>query len=414
MQNPQAAATSVDGTVDSDRLATVLDQTRSAARVLSLTSAVQRNQVLQAMGEAILSHRDQILEANTLDLEISREMAVPETVTDWLKLTPERIDRAAQIFHRLGELGDLPSLGGANAVAVRPRPVGVVALVYESFPDLAAIAAGLCLRTGNGLILKGGSESSQTNQTLVTVLHDAIATTDLPPDSLQLIPQDWNEVTRAVLVQQPALDLVIPYGRPKLVRQVVEQATVPVLPTYIGNCCLCVCPSAAMDTVVQVILDSHRGDPDAVNRIETVILAGEFEPVWLSQLWQRLASVLMLKGTPSLVRLFNELTVADEDEWACPSFSTTVAFRLTATLSAALDWMNQQGDHRAASLCTNLQTDVQQFVATARGTVLYINSSPRFYRNPSAAADIALGMSAQIGPVGLSALTYPQQVVYPH
>ncbi|MEO1590697.1 MAG: aldehyde dehydrogenase family protein, partial [Cyanobacteria bacterium J06632_22] len=210
-----------------DRLTTLLCDVRQATDRLAQRTTRQRSHALKTMGDAILSEHDRILEANTLDLEISREMAVPEQVTDWLKLTPERIHRAARILHRLGDLGNPFDLW-----AERRRPVGVVALVYESFPELGVLAAGLCLRTCNGLLLKGSNEASQTNQVLVDVLSAALATTDLPTGMLQLVPSTWSDVTRSILVRQPELDLVIPHGRPKLIGQVVSQAEAPVVPTY--------------------------------------------------------------------------------------------------------------------------------------------------------------------------------------
>lgn len=405
-----AAAAPADATVSP--LHPLLKEARGAVAALTLQSTDRRSQTLKAMGKAILTERDRILEANTLDLEISREMAIPEQVTDWLKLTPDRINRAAHVLDRLGELGSPFVLWGE-----RRRPTGVVAMVYESFPELAAITAGLCLRTGNALVLKGSNEASQTNQTLVDVLLEALVASELPPPVLQLVPSLWSDVTRARLVQQPELDLVIPHGRPKLVEQVVAQAACPVIATYIGGCTLCVRPSASLDTVVKVLVESHQGSPDAVHQINSVILAGEFTSQWLGSLWQALADQLTLTGTASLVRLLADSQLSDVERLETSDSHSanrnrTVAIHLAATLTAAIGWMNVHGQQRAMGLCTALQADVQTFIDQANGIELHINRSPRFYRNPANAVDIALGMSSQQGRIGLRALTKPQPILY--
>ena len=388
-----------------ERLTALLQQVQQATGGMVQQTSHQRSRALMAMGEAILTERDRILEANTLDLEISREMAVPEQVTDWLKLTPERIHRVARILHRLGDLGSPFDLW-----MERRRPVGVVALVYESFPELGVLAAGLCLRTCNGLLLKGSNEASQTNQTLVDVLLTALATTDVSVNVVQLVPANWSDVTRAVFLQQPLLDLVIPHGRPKLIEQVAAQSVAPVISTYLGGCGLCVCPSADLEAVVEAVMDSHRGEPDAVNHIESLILVGEFDQNGLAHLWQRLMTLLRLKGSPELLQWFEPMATLATEQAQSPTYNRTLVIHAVATLSAAVDWLNAYGHGRPMGLWTALQDEVRQFTARANGVELYINTSPRFYRNPVSAPEIALGMSVETGRVGLKALTRPQSL----
>ena len=402
LTSSSSTAVDVQSEAAVDRLTMLLTRSRQAMGELGQCPPHQHSQALKAMGEAVLSAHAQILEANTLDLEVSREMAVPEQVTDWLKLTPERINRAARTLHRLGELGSPFVLWPE-----RRRPVGLVALVHEAFPELAALAAGLCLRTGNGLVLKSSTEASQTNQAFVDALQEGLVTTSLPAAAVQLVPPAWSDVTRAMLVQQSALDLVIPHGRPKLVEQVTAHAAVTVVETYIGGCSLCVRPSADPNTVLRMLVDSYQGAPDAVNQITTVVLAGDFDPEGLSTWLSQLASQFSLVGSPALISGF-DVPSQDGDKRG----NDPLKLHQTPTLSAAIDWMNVHGNGRVMSLCSDRQTDVQQFLAGANGVELYINASSRFYRNPTNSVDIALGMSVQRGRVGLKTLTRPQRVTY--
>ena len=403
-------------------ISVMLRALRQIATQLSQTSIKHRSQALALMAEAINLRRDAILEANTLDLEISREMAVPEAVTDWLKLTPERVQRMANILKRLATIGETMgaiSKGGQSIAAevAHTSPLGIVALVYEAFPDLGAIAAGLCLQTGNLLLLKGGNEASQTNQVLIEILKNAIADTGLPTNSFTLIPSEWGDISRATLVQQPEIDLVIPYGRPQLVEQMLKQAMVPIVPTKIGNCYLCWMPSADLETVYHMIVDSHQGEPEAVNSIEKVIIVGNLNQVVLVGLWERLqAKGFELRAESDLIPLFELMKSVQPEEWRCPYLTRTVAFRRAATLNEAVAWINDHSNGHADSIATASYTDTRQFITQARSASVYLNRSPRFSRNPQEAAAISLGMSSQAGQsgglVGLSSLMRVQRIVH--
>ena len=213
-----------------------------ASRLLSNLSGEKRNQALQAMATALRVNFAMILEENTLDLEYSREMAVSDLVLDWLKLTPERLEVAIAALDRLAALPDplaqiyhSPQPASLGQVYQQPQPLGLVAFVYEGFPELAAIAAGLAIKTGNALILRGGSEGTHSHRVISETLQAALLQAGLPPGSIEYLPGDRH---LGELVTSAYINLVIPYGRPNLVREVSQQATIPVLPTAMGNCYL--------------------------------------------------------------------------------------------------------------------------------------------------------------------------------
>ncbi|NEQ34702.1 MAG: gamma-glutamyl-phosphate reductase [Leptolyngbya sp. SIO4C5] len=375
------------------------------------------------MAQALENNQDQILEANTLDLEASREMAVPDLVLDWLRLTPERLQVATKILRRLSALGTpspqmsrLPYAHDAATAYYQLQPLGVIALVYEAFPELGAIAAGLCCRVGNGLVLKGGSEASQTNQIIVQVLQEAIALAGLPETSLLFLSPEQGDALRNQLVQLPNINLVIPYGRPSLIQQIKRQATVPVLASTMGNCYLYWSASSSSDLVYEMITESHRGEPDAVNAIEKVLVHTSHAGSMLTRLWQRLREQgFDLQGDEALVAEFPELSLADSQDWQQPYLGPKIAFKRVESLRAAIAWINRYSSGHADCLVTESYAEGRQFALNVSSTSVYINASSRFSRNPKQGTSIALGMSSQEGRsggiIGLEALTTIKQIV---
>jgi glutamate-5-semialdehyde dehydrogenase len=403
----------------------VLDALRQTALQLAQSPLSDRARAIVAIATTLALHQNDILEANTLDLEISRDMAIPERVTDWLKLTPERLTRTIGILQRLAKLSETSSPWGRPAGALvgshestQVRPRGLIALVYEAFPDLGLMSIGLCLQTGNGLILKGGQETSHTNQVLAQLTNQALATTDLPGQSVFWVPSDGSEASRLALLQRREIDLVIPYGRPQFVEQVVQQASVPVLPTTRGNCYLVWMPSANIETVSQMIVDSHRGEPDAVNCLEKILIVGNHSEVNLKRLWSELIEAgfqIRCAADPELSSTLG-CQALEAKEWKQAYLNRTLAFMRIDTLPAAAQWINTYSSGHADAIASANYSETRQFLSLINSASLFINTSPRFYHNPKDAAAIALGMSPQAkqwgGLVGLQALMYHQRVIH--
>jgi glutamate-5-semialdehyde dehydrogenase len=405
-----------------DPLATV-HRAYQASLALATTKGVSRSRAVQAMAKALRNYQDLILEANTLDLEASREMAIPELILDWLKLTPERLQIAAQTLQRLSELPDPigrimnASLQMENCQTYSQlMPLGVVALIYESFPELGAIAAGLCIKTGNSLILKGGSEASHSNAAIAQALLSALEETGLPEGCLEALPPEQNPSIRDLIVQDRYINLVIPYGRPSLVQQVVRQATAPVLRSAMGNCYLYWSPSGTLEAVRWMILDSHHTEPDAVNAIEKVLIHRHQNPSSLGMLLSSLKEKgFELRGDAELASEFTELQLADDSEWNQAYLDRIVAFKVVNSLQEAIEWINQHTSGHADCLVTESYLESRQFALGINSASTYINASPRFCRNPKRGEAVFLGMSNQKGQrrglIGMEALTTVKHIV---
>ncbi|HEY9665608.1 MAG TPA: glutamate-5-semialdehyde dehydrogenase, partial [Coleofasciculaceae cyanobacterium] len=383
-----------------------------------------RSRAVQAMAQALHNYFDDILEANTLDLEASREMAVPEIILDWLKLTPERLQNTIQLLQRIGELSD-PIRRVMNAsyqldhsqTYCQLMPLGVIALIYEAFPELAAIAAGFCVKTGNSLILRGGSEASQSNLAIAQALQSALEEAGLPQGCLQLLPPERGTSIRDLVTQDRYLNLVIPYGRPTLVQRVMEQSTAPVLKSAMGNCYLYWSATGSLDMVRWVILDSHASEPDPVNAIEKILINRHQKPSSLAILWNSLKEKgFELRGDAELVAEFpQQLTLAHDSEWNQAYLKKTVAFKVVDSIESAITWINQYSSGHADCIVTESYQESRQFALGLDSSSVYINSSPRFSRNPKRGDAVFLGMSNQKGyrrgMISLEALTTMKQVV---
>ena len=382
-----------------------------------------RSYAVQAMAQALKQQQDDILDANTLDLEASREMAVPDLILEWLKLTPERLQAAIQILQRLSELPD-PIGRVMNATYQvdhcqtysQLMPLGVIVLIYEAFPELAAIAAGLCAKTGNSLILKGGSEASNSNLVIAQALHGAIERTGLPDGCFQALPSDQGTSVRELIAQDQYINLVIPYGRPNLVQQIVRQSAAPVLKSAMGNCYLYWSPSGSLDAVRWMILDSHQSEPDPVNAIEKVLIHRNQNPSSLIMLWNSLREKgFEVRGDAELNEEFPELRLSEEIEWRQAYLAKIVAFKVVDNIEAAIAWINLYSSGHADCLVTESYQESRLFALGVNSASTYINASPRFSRNPNRGDSIFLGMSNQKGQrrglISLETLTTIKHIV---
>lgn len=390
---------------------------------LSTTRSIDRSHALQTIAQTLQAHQDAILEANTLDLEASREMAVPDLVLDWLKLTPGRLQAAIQSLKRVAELPDpirrvlyTPHQISQSQAYSQLMPLGVIAFVYEGFPELGIIAAGLCVKTGNTLVLRGGSEGSYSNRAIAEAMQTALQRVGFPEGTLEFVSADQGASIRELVTQDQHINLVIPYGRPSLVQEVVRQATVPVLKAALGNCYLYWSPSGDLDTARWMIIDSHQSEPDPVNAVEKVLIQQDHSRSALTRLWHSLREKgFTIRADAQLVGEFPDLVLVADDEWSQPYLTRTVAFKTVESIDAAIDWINHHSSGHADCLVTESYRESHLFSLGVTSASVFVNASPRFWRNPKQADAVFLGMSNQKGYrrglISMEALTTIKQIV---
>lgn len=407
----------------SDPIQTTVQQSYQAFLELGQLSGTQRSRAVKAMSEGIKLSFDEILDANTLDLEISRELAVSEQILRWLKLTPLRLEVAVEVLEQLAEAAD-PILQVTNAsyqlnpsqTYCQRMPLGVVALIYEAFPELGAIAAGFTIKTGNSLILRGCGTSSHSSKIIANILHSALEDTGLPVNCVQLIDSDDTDGIDQ-LVNNQYINLVIPYGRPSLISRVSQLASVPVLRSAMGNCYLYWSPSGDLELTRHIIIDSHTSIPDPVNSIEKVLISTKHNPSLLGRLFSNLKEKgFVLKGDLDLVANFPDYLIkAADTEWSKPYLDKVIAFKIVEDLSSAIAWINSNSSGHADCIVTESYRESRQFAMNSDCALVYINSSPRFSRNPKQGESVFLGVSNQKGQrrglISLETFTTLKQVV---
>jgi len=394
-----------------------------ASLKLGITKGTERSLAILAMAQSLERSFDDILEANTLDLEASREMAVPELILDWLKLTPSRLENTVKVLLKLWEVPD--PLREIRSVSYQQEdtqsyaqlmPLGVIGFIYEAFPDIGAIAAGFCIKTGNSIILKGSTEASNSNKAIISVLQTAVTEVGLPKNCIELITAEHGTSIRDLITQDQYVNLVIPYGRSSLVQQVVRQGTCPVLKSTMGNCYLYWSLNSSLEMARWMILNSHKSEPDPVNAIEKVLVHRQTLATSLSTLYSSLKEKgFEIKGDAELVAAFPQLQLAKDSEWGTPYLTRTVAFKVVDNLELAIAWINQYSNGHADSIATESYQESRQFTLAVNSASIYVNASPRFSRNPEREESVFLGMSNQKGhkrgSIGLETLTSVKQII---
>jgi len=402
----------------------VVKRSQQASDQLAMTQGARRSQAVEAMANGLKDSFDDILEANTLDLETGREMAVPELILEWLKLTPKRLQTAIKILDSLVTIADPIQQVSHAPYPLDPAqtycqriPLGVISLIYESLPELSAIMAGLCIKTGNSLVLRGGSEASHSNEAIVKALQTALEDTQLPKEGVQILPSDQAVPIQDVVQQESSIDLVIPYGRPSLVQQTVRVTNVPILRTAIGNCYLYWSSSANAEQVKQIISDSHASEPDPVNAIEKVLIPRTIKASVLITLFHGLQEKgFKLRGDSNLAQQYSQyLKPVQEQEWSQSYIDHIVTFGMVDDLTSAIAWINAYSSGHADCIMSESYPETRQFAQLVDSALVYINASPRFFRYAANGDSIFLGMSNQKGYrrglIGLETLTTFKQVV---
>ncbi|MEO0947520.1 MAG: aldehyde dehydrogenase family protein [Cyanobacteria bacterium J06641_5] len=400
----------------------ILQQAQQASPTLASAGSAQRDRAIAAMAEAMRATFDEILEANTLDLETSREMAVPELVLCWLKLTPERLESTVEILEHLAQASDplqaweaTPSLHatGNGRTYGQASPLGTLAFIYEAFADLGAIAAAMCLKTGNSLVLRGGSETSHTNAAFERICQEALSAAQLPATAIDYLADERSDSLQELVSSSNELDLVLVHGRIGLVQKTLQLAAVPVLPLAMGNTCLYWSPDGDPTRVIDAIAESHVRDPDAVNAIEKVLVHTSVSPTAIGQVFSALQEAeFELRGDAALVAQYPDwLQPAAPDEWRCPYAERIVAFRVTDGPDSARTWIqNCVGSHATTMVCQSYEGS-RQFAASSPSPLTYINTSPRFHHYYPHNGAIYLGVGRWEGPIDCARLTRRCQVV---
>lgn len=403
-------------------LAQVARNARTAGRGLAIATRATKDAALHAMAEALLARSDELLEANAEDVARAEADGTPANIIDRLRLTPERLEAMAQGLRDVagpadpvGEVvrgGVLPN--GLELRQVRV-PFGVVGMIYEARPNVTADAAGICLKSGNAVLLRGSSSARSSNAAIVTVLRDAVAGAGLDADVIQLVPGDTHESVKELMRARGLVDVLIPRGGAGLIRSVVEESMVPVIETGVGNCHVYVDAAADLDKALAIVLNAKTHRTSVCNAAESLLVHADVADAFLPRVVAALQEQDVTIHGDDAFTSYDGVVPATEDDFAEEYLSLDIAAAVVPDIDAAIDHIRRYSSAHSDAIVTDDQRAARRFVAEVDSAAVLVNASTRFTDGGEFGFGAEIGISTQKlharGPMGLPEMTSTKYVV---
>lgn len=410
----------------SSEIEAIAKRARTASLNLCSSTTAEKNQALQAIARGIESNRKLLKEENEKDLALAEENKLPEAMVDRLRLTHERIDGMVKGLRQLIELPDpvgttLESKTRPNGLEINKVrvPIGVIGIIYESRPNVTIDCAGLCLKSGNASILRGGKEAMHSNRALASIISEALQASPLPADAVQLIPTVEREALNHLLTMDQYVHCIIPRGGEGLIRFVSENSRVPVIKHYKGVCNLFVDASADLQMAKQIAVSSKCGRPGVCNAIENLIVDSSIAETFLptvAKKFQDEGCKLWVDDRAGNILHDLETQNANDDDYAEEFLDLRLAVKVVDSLEEAIAFVNRFGSGHSESIVTSNKSRAETFLSKVDASSVYWNASTRFTDGFEFGLGAEIGISTDRlharGPMGLEELcTYKYQII---
>ena len=396
----------------------------NAAKDLANLGAKVKNKALLAMADALLEEKDAILAANQKDMEYGRENDLPESLLDRLLLTEERIEKmatglreVAQFDDPIGEMIEMKKRPNGLKIGKVKVPLGVIGIIYEARPNVTVDAAGLCLKAGNTVVLRGSSSAIHSNKAIVKVIAKAAYQAGLPEGSIELIESTERKAVQEMFELNDYLDVLIPRGGAGLINAVVNNSTVPVIETGVGNCHTYVDAEADLEMATEITINAKTQRTGVCNAMETLLVhqdvAKEFLPTMVEELHNR---DTVVKGDKRVQEIVADVEAASEEDWATEFLDYILAIRVVDSFEEAVEHIDQYSTKHSEAIITENYTKAQNFTDLIDAAAVYVNASTRFTDGGQFGLGAEIGISTQKlharGPMGVNELTTTKFVVY--
>lgn len=392
-----------------------------ATKALGMVSTVEKNEALARMGDNLLNKKDWIISENEKDILCGKEKGLSASLLDRLLLTEERIDQIVEGIRQLIDLED--PIGEIIESWVRPNglkiqtvrvPLGVIGMVYEARPNVTVDAASLCLKAGNAVFLRGSSSALNSNKALVKVMREALADSAIPEDALQLLEDTSREKAAEMFKLNDYLDVLIPRGGAGLIQSVIQNATVPVLETGVGNCHVFIDETAKERMAIDIAINAKLHRPSVCNAAETVLIHKKWP--FVAELLNSLnENGVELRGDEELSTSFSFVKRATEEDWKVEFLAPILAVKLVGDVKEAIEHIDQYGTKHSEAIISENDQNVRLFFQAVDAAVLYHNASTRFTDGEQFGYGAEIGISTQKlharGPMGLKAMTTTKAIV---
>jgi glutamate-5-semialdehyde dehydrogenase len=390
---------------------------KKAAKTLSLLTTEQKNKALHTLADHLDANYQTILDENEKDLQRGREKGFEEAFMDRLSLSKERVEDFANGLRQVADLEDPTgkvvsdwTLENQLQVQKVTVPLGVIGMIYEARPNVTVDATGLALKSGNAIVLKGGSNAITSNKAIVDVMHDALEKTDIPKEAVQFINTTDREATNELFTMKEHIDVLIPRGGGALINAVVNNATVPVLETGVGNCHIYIDKDAEVEKALNILINAKTDRPAVCNAAETVIIHEDWFNAHKDALTEKLAgSNVSIHGDEKVTAAIKGAKPAGEEDWANEYLSLDIAVKVVENLDEAVDHIEQYGTKHSEAIVTENAEAAKRFMTLVDAAAIYHNASTRFTDGGALGFGAEIGISTQKlharGPMGLPALT---------
>lgn len=394
---------------------------QKASFVMAKATTERKNKALYHMSEILLENSAEVLAANEKDLSMATENGVRPVMIDRLRLTVERIEDMAEGLRQVAELPDpvnqlLETIHRPNGLRIEKRsvPMGVILIIYEARPNVTVDAAGLCFKTSNAVILRGGKEAFETNNVLVKLLQRGAVETGLPKKSIQLVTVTDREAVPVLLQQRKYIDVVIPRGSAGLIQRVLEESSIPVIETGSGIVHTYIDDGADLDKAIPIIINAKTQRPSVCNSLETLLIHKNMLDFVMPKLFNTLKEQnVEMRGDKNVCAAASKngfkLGLATEQDWQTEYNDLILSIKMVASLDEAIEHINMYGTKHSECIITENEEHARQFMRDVDAAAVYVNASTRFTDGFEFGFGAEIGISTQKlharGPMGLPALT---------
>ena len=397
---------------------------KEAENTMRTITTDQKNQVLAAVADHLIASTDKLLEANAVDVANAKQNHMPEGLVDRLMLSPERIEGMAEGLRQLVALED--PIGEVTGMKKRPNglligqkrvPLGVVGIIYEARPNVTADAFGLCFKTGNVVILKGGSDAIHSNEAIVDCIRESLKACGITENAIQLIADTSRETAAEFMKMNEYVDVLSPRGGKGLIKAVVNQSTIPVIETGTGNCHIYVDESADLDMAVNIILNAKTQRVGVCNACESLLVHANVKEKLLPVLAQKLKEKhVEMRADKEAHELMPGSVDATEEDWGTEYLDYILSIKVVYSVDEAIAHINHYNTGHSEAIITNDYTNAQKFLDEVDAAAVYVNASTRFTDGFEFGYGAEIGISTQKlharGPMGLLALTTTKYIIY--
>jgi glutamate-5-semialdehyde dehydrogenase len=405
---------------------TVLQQAadaRVAAIDLAAATRAEKDRALLLMADRLVERAEDVVAANAVDVRNARDAGLSDAMIDRLTLTPSRVEAMADGLRQLAALPDpvgdvVRGSTLANGLELRQVrvPFGVVGIIYEGRPNVTADAAGICLKSGNAVLLRGSGSALSSNAAIVSVLRKAVADAGLPADAIQLLDATTRDSVKELMRARGLVDVLIPRGGASLIKAVVEESTVPVIETGVGNCHVYVDADADLEKALAVAVNSKTQRLSTCNTAESLLVhaavADAFLPLVLGEF---AAAGVTVHGDPRVAGYGDEVVAATKDDWGTEYLSADISVAVVDSLDDALDHIRRYGTGHTEAIVSESVTATRRFAARVDAAAVMVNASTRFTDGGEFGIGAEIGISTQKlharGPMGLPELTSTKYIV---